>query len=65
MILMGLGTAVAPQLLRLAASFIAPDAALPGADFYSLTGIAIPVSMALATRKHAGWLAESGGVDAP
>ena len=58
MILVGLGVAVAPQLLRLTASILAPDSALLGAEFYSLFGVAIPVSMAWAMRKHSRGLPE-------
>jgi hypothetical protein len=51
-ILVGLGITLAPQLLRLAAFFLLPDIVLPGTEYYSLFAVAIPVSMAIAIRRH-------------
>jgi hypothetical protein len=51
-ILIGLGITLAPQLLRLFVHFLLPNAGLPGAEYSSLFAVAIPISMALAMRRH-------------
>jgi len=50
--LAGLGIALVPQLLRLIPPFLLPDLLLSGTKYLSLFAVAIPVSMALAIRKH-------------
>jgi len=57
--LIGMGIALVPQLLRLVPSFLLPDFLPSGTKYFSLFAVAIPISMALAIRKHQASLLES------
>jgi len=50
--LAGLGIALVPQLFRFSPSFLFPDLHFFGPEYFSLFAVAIPISMALAMRRH-------------